>query len=269
VRLRGAGGALELVWSTAHVERVEIAWEETLGLESRAAFYDRTGAVRDVVQNHLLQVMVLAAMEAPAGATEEDLHDAKVALLRRVREPSPARLASRSRRARYTAGSLVDDRAAGGQAVPGYAHADGVDPGRATETYAEVVLEVDTPRWAGVPFVLRTGKALGAARKGVAVHFREAVPATTPASVDVVPPRELWIELDGPGGAVNAPGELSAYREVLTDLLSGGSRTSISAEEAVEAWRIVDPVLRAWAAGAVPLLEYAAGSSGPERLQLG
>ncbi|MEP7763727.1 glucose-6-phosphate dehydrogenase [Sanguibacter sp. 25GB23B1] len=265
VALRGAGSVLETVWNAAHIERVEILWEETLGLESRAAFYDRTGAVRDVMQNHLLQVMVLAAMEPPAGGTEQDLHDAKVELLRRVRGPSASQMLSRTARARYTAGMLVDSLVPGGRPVPGYVHADGVEPRRGTETHAEVILQIDSPRWTGVPFVLRTGKAMGASRKGVVLHFREAVAAPTPTGVDVVSPRALWIELDGPGGTVNAPGELSAYQEVLTDLLTGGSRASVSAEEAVEAWRIFDPVLRAWAAGAVPLDEYAAGSSGPDR----
>ncbi len=266
VRMRGAGGALEPVWDAAHIERVEILWEETLGVEARAAFYDRTGALKDVMQNHLLQVMVLAAMEVPPGATEQDLHDAKVTLLRSVREPSVAQMPTRTGRARYTAGSLVDSDMAGGRPVPGYARADGVEPGRETETHAEVILAVDAPRWAGVPFVLRTGKAMGASRKGVVLHFRDAVPEQAPADVEVVSPRQLWIELDGPGGAVNAPGELSAYQEVLTDLLTGGHRTSVSAAEAVEAWRIFDPVLRAWATGAVPMREYAAGSSGPEPL---
>ncbi|QTE31159.1 glucose-6-phosphate dehydrogenase [Pengzhenrongella sicca] len=266
-RLRGAGGALEPVWSAAHIDRIEIVWEETLGLEARAAFYDTTGAVKDVMQNHLLQILVLAAMEPPARETEEDAHDAKLALLQRVREPSAAQLPSRSSRARYTAGSLVDSHLPGGRPVPGYALADGVEPGRGTETHAQLILEIDTPRWAGVPFVLRTGKAMGAPHKGVVLHFRDAVPAATPPGVDVVSPRELWIELDGPGGAVHAPGELSAYQEVLADLLTGGSRTSIGALEAVEAWRIFEPVLRGWSVGAVPLAEYAAGSSGPEPLQ--
>jgi len=262
VRLRSAGGALEPVWSAAHIERVEILWEETLGLKARASFYDTTGAVRDVMQNHLLQVMVLAAMELPDGATEEGLHDAKLDLLRRVREPSAAQMSSRTARARYTSGSL----AAGGDPVPDYTEADGVEAGRGTETHAEVILEVDSPRWAGVPFVLRTGKAMGASRKGVAVHLRADVPATMPAEVVVASPRQVWIELDGPGSGINAPGELSAYQEVLTDLLTGRSRTSVSAQEAVEAWRIFEPVLDAWTAGAVPLTEYAAGSSGPETL---
>jgi len=255
VRLRGAGGEYEPVWDAAHIERVEIVWEETLGLEARGAFYDATGAVKDVMQNHLLQVMVLAAMEPPAGEAEQDVHEAKLALLRRVREPSVVDMPSRTSRARYGAGALVDSDVPGGRRVPGYAQADGVEPGRGVETYAEVVLEIDAPRWAGVPFVLRTGKAMGAARKGVAVHFRPNAAS-----------RPLWIELDGPGGSIEAPGELSAYQEVLADFLTGGSRASISAEEAVEAWRIFEPVLRAWAAGAVPLLDYAAGSSGPERL---
>lgn len=264
VALRSEGSVLEPLWDAVHIERVEILWEETLGVEARAAFYDGTGAVKDVMQNHLLQVLVLAAMELPAGGTEQDLHDAKVRLLRQVRVPSAAQMSTRTSRARYTAGTLADPLVPGGRPVPGYARAEGVDPARETETHAEVVLEIDALQWSGVPFVLRTGKAMGVSRKGVLLHLREDAPETTPAGVDVVSSRELWIELDGPG-AVNAPGELSAYQEVLRDLLSGGSQTSVSAEEAVEAWRIFEPVLRAWGSGAVPLGEYAAGSSGPDR----
>jgi glucose-6-phosphate 1-dehydrogenase len=274
-RLRAPGGPLEPVWDAAHVEEVAVLWEEILGLGTRTDFYDRTGAVRDVLQNHMLQVLALVVMEPPATSSREDLHRAKAAALRAVGVPSADQVASRTRRARYTAGTLVAPDGAPLGEVVGYAEADGVDPARGTETHAELVLEVDTPRWSGTRFVLRTGKALSANRKGVALRLRPGVAAPPDAAGDVDRTADgaLWIELDGPRRSagrpdvqVNAPGELSAYGRVLTEVLTGGGRTSVSAEEAEVSWRIVDPVLRAWAAGAVPLEEYAAGSAGPPTL---
>lgn len=252
--LRGPGGALETLWNGGHVAQVDVLWEETLDAGGRAGFYDRTGALRDVLQNHLVQVLTLLAMELPATASEEDLHRARLALLRSVRAPAP----TATRRARYTAGP-------GG---PAYADADGVDPARGTETLAELALTVDTPRWAGTRFVLRTGKALAADRKRVVLHLRSAAPAECPPGVERAGDTRLEIRLDGAqqaaeGVEVHAPGERTAYAAVLGDVLSGGSRTAVSAAEAEEAWRFTDPVSRAWAAGEVPLLEYPAGSDGP------
>ncbi|MGR7026781.1 glucose-6-phosphate dehydrogenase [Geodermatophilus sp. URMC 62] len=267
--LRAPGRELAPVWDGDSIAEVDVLWEETLGLEGRADFYDRTGAVRDVMQNHVLQVLTLVAMELPARQTEGDLHAAKLELLRSVRVPSAAEVPVRTRRARYTAGTLSATGATAGRTVPGYTDEDGVDPARGTETYAEVLLELDTPRWTGTRFVLRTGKALGTPRKGVALHFRTAAPACNPRDAERVAADRLWIELDAPeegrqpGAQVAAPGERTAYGEVLTDLLSGGGRLSVSGEEAEQAWRIVDPVLQAWAQDAVPMLEYPAGAAGP------
>ncbi len=271
LRLRLPGGSLEPLWSGAAVERVEVLWEETLALEGRADFFDRTGAVKDVVQNHLLQLLALVAMEPPPTADERDLHDAKLAALRAVRPPTPADVASRTRRARYTAGHLAG--AAAG--VPDYAQETGVDPDRGTETFAELVLEVDTPRWVGIPFVLRAGKALAEDRKGVLLTLRDGV--HVPDGRGSSRTRRVWVGLDGPdrradpaGGpaveltvAVPAGGEPAAYVQVLTDLLRGATARSVSAAEAEQAWRVVDPVLQAWSGGAVPLLEYVAGTPGP------
>jgi glucose-6-phosphate 1-dehydrogenase len=253
--LHAAGAEPAPVWNGRSIRQVDVVWEETLGLEGRADFYDRTGALRDVLQNHLFQVLVLLAMEQPAGPGEEELPAAKLDLLRSLRLASPEDLPGCTRRARYTAGTLAGTDAA----VPDYAAEQGVVPARGTETHAEVVLAVDTPRWAGTRFVLRTGKALAASRKGVAVHFRDA--AT----------EDLWFPLEeaprsARRGGVQTPGELAAYCRVLTDVLTGGSVTSVSAAEAEQAWRVVDPVLAAWAAGTVPLLEYPAGSAGPPPL---
>ncbi len=289
-RLRAPGGPLAPVWDAEHIERVEIVWEEILGLAGRTDFFDRTGAVRDVLQNHMLQVLALVVMEPPATPAEGDRHRAKADALRAVRAPTGAAVAARTRRARYSAGTLVGPDGVPAADVAGYAESHGVDPERGTETHAQIVVEVDTPRWAGTRFVLRTGKALAANRKGVGVHLRPGVrvpdlerrTGTDPGSgtgtddgpvVRRTPDGGLWIELDGPPAdagpttaRVNAPGELAAYGEVLADVLGGGAATSVSAAEAEVAWRIVDPVLHAWAAGAVPLEEYRAGSDGPPRL---
>ena len=224
---------LGAAWDGEHIEEVEILWEETLALEGRAAFYDRAGALKDVLQNHMLQLLSLVAMEPPSGAG--DLAERRLDALRAVRSLTPEEVPRRSRRARYTAGGDV----------PSYVDEDGVDGGRDTETFAEVLLELDTPRWRGTRFRLRAGKALARRRKGVIVRFRP-------------PGEELRFGFENPDEIA----ELPAYTRVLLDLLSGGSALSVGGEEAEEAWRIVTPVLRAWADGSVPMAEYAAGSDG-------
>jgi glucose-6-phosphate 1-dehydrogenase len=260
IGMRSADAVLEAVWNAEHIERVELLWEETLALEGRAGYYDRAGALKDVIQNHLLQVLALIAMEPPASPGERNLRDAKVDVLRSVLPPS------RSRRARYTAGRI------GAREVPSYVDEEGVDPAHCTETFAEVLLELDSERWAGAQFVLRAGKALGRQRKGAVVRFR-------------TPGNQLWIGIDGPqdirlsltGLAAGPPPEhttvelsgeppasdLPAYARVLLDVLSGGCSLSVRGDEAEEAWRVMTPVLDAWKSGGVPLEEYPAGSAGP------
>ena len=277
LRLREPGGSLEPVWNGTAVEQIEVLWEETLALEGRADFFDRTGALKDVLQNHLLQLLALIAMELPAPPDQRDLSEAKLDALCAVRPLTPDDVATRTRRARYTSGRLAG---AAGPVVPDYAQENGVDPARGTETFAELVLEVDRPRWAGTRFVLRAGKALARDRKGVLLRFREPVPVPD-ARLGSRPVEEVWLDLDraerpavperGPTldparVPVAAPdgGERSAYAQVLLDLLSGRSVRSVSAAEAEQAWRIVDPVLQVWAAGTPPVLEYPAGSPGPQ-----
>jgi glucose-6-phosphate 1-dehydrogenase len=265
--LRLANRFLDAVWNSDHVEQVDILWEETLALEGRAGYYDGAGAVKDVLQNHMLQLLALIAMEPPAGLEAQDLHDRKLEALRSVRPLTPADVARRTRRARYTAGRLAT-----GEDVPSYAEEDGVDPERETETFAEVALELESARWVGTRFLLRAGKALSRRRKMVIVRFRVGGDRAN----------ELWIGVDGPddvrlhvtGGAPESPmplslsamppaSELPAYGRVLLDALSERSTLSIGGDEAEEAWRIVTPVLHGWADGAVPLEEYPAGSAGP------
>ncbi len=283
--VRLANRVLEPIWNSTHIEEVELLWEETLGLEGRAGFYDRTGALKDVIQNHLLQVLCLLAMEPPLTMGERDLRDHKLDVLRSVRSMTGTEVDRRTRRARYTAGRLSDTGGADGSVVPGYAEEEGIDPERGTETFAEVTLEVENWRWSGTRFVLRAGKAMAARRKQAVVRFR-AVPAL-PFDDGAAQPaaNELRIGLDGPhdltlaltGTASGPPTrlaplaltaqlaapELPAYSRVLMDVLTGDSALSIRGDEAEEAWRILTPVLEAWARDRVPLLEYPAGSSGP------
>jgi glucose-6-phosphate 1-dehydrogenase len=272
--LRFANRLFEPVWNAGHVEGVDIVFDETLGLEGRAGYYDTAGALRDMLQNHLLQLLALVAMEAPLTVDAAGLAARKGDVLRAVRPP--ADMARDTVRARYTAGTVE------GRALPDYAGEDGVDPGRETETYAEFTVTVDNWRWSGVPFRLRTGKALGAGRREIVIRFK---PVPHLAFTDEEPrPDVLRMHLDPDGIALEVnlngagdpfdlerrtldialpPAGLSAYGLLLKEMLDGNAALSISDVEAEESWRIVEPILAAWDAGDVPLLEYPAGSDGP------
>ena len=275
---RLANRVLEPLWNSAHIGEIEIIWEESLALEGRAGYYDGVGALKDMIQNHLLQILCLVAMEPPVSMGERDLRDRKVDVLRSIR-PLDGAGATATRRARYTAGRI------GGRDVPGYADEPGVDPARGIETFAEVRLEFDSWRWSGTAFRLRTGKALAADRKEVVVHFRPVphLPIDTPH--EPLPnrlrfglePEDLTFELMGAGPhaafslapltlrARHDPAELPAYGQLLLDVLNGATALSIRADEAEESWRVLTPVLDAWAKDAVPLEGYPAGSGGPAR----
>ncbi|SFO47129.1 glucose-6-phosphate 1-dehydrogenase [Geodermatophilus obscurus] len=272
--LRFANRVFEPIWNATHVERVDIVADETLGLEGRAGYYDRAGALRDMLQNHLLQLLAIVAMEPPLAVDASSLPARKADVLRAVRPPADVRTGSV--RGRYTAGT-VD-----GRSLPDYVDEDGVDPARGTETYAELTLTVENWRWAGVPFRLRTGKALGAGRQEIVVRFRPvphlpflgAAPEPDVLRLSLSPDAiALEVNLNGAGDPFDlerqvltarmAPHDLPAYGLLLRELLEGDTTLSISDVEAEESWRIVEPVLAAWAAGEVPLQEYPAGSAGP------
>jgi glucose-6-phosphate 1-dehydrogenase len=274
---RLANRVVEPLWTAAHIEEVEIVWDETLALEGRAGYYDHVGALKDMVQNHLLQLLCLVAMEPPISLTERDLRDRKVDVLRSVRPLEADDVAASTRRARYRAGRIA------GRDVPGYVDEDGVAPEHGTETFAEVVLELDSWRWSGTRFRLRTGKALGRDRKEIAVRFR-AVPHDPFGRLQPPPsnllrvglePEALSLELTGTGpgptlslvplvmSAELQPSELPAYARILLDVLRGDATLSIRGDEAEEAWRIVTPVLEGWSRDLSPLEEYDAGSHGP------
>jgi glucose-6-phosphate 1-dehydrogenase len=255
---------------------VDIIWEESLALEGRAGYYDGAGALKDMLQNHLLQILCLVAMEPPISLGERDLRDHKLEVLRSVRPLTDADVVHRTRRARYAAGRIGD------RDVPAYTAEAGVDPARRTETFAEVELELDNWRWPGTVFRLRTGKALRRDRMEVAVRFRhvphlpfghsgEALPNVLRFGLD---PETMTLDLTGIGARAHTfvpltlatridPPELPAYGRLLLDVLDGNAALSIRGDEAEEAWRVLTPVLSAWSKDLVPLDEYPAGSDGP------
>jgi len=270
---RMANRLLEPVWNGTQIAEIDIVWDESLGLEGRAGYYDGVGALKDMLQNHLLQIMCLVAMEPPVSLGHHDLRDRKVDVLRSVRPLTEDDVVRRTRRARYTAGRLD------GQPVPAYRDEDGVRAEQQTETFAEIDLEVDNWRWSGTRFRLRSGKAFARDRKEVVVRFRD-VPHLPFDHDGDLPPNELRFGLDpesvtlaltGMGADADRlapltlsaglpPPELPAYGRLLRDVLHRDPALSIRGDEAEESWRIVSPVLAAWADNRVPLDEYPAGS---------
>jgi glucose-6-phosphate 1-dehydrogenase len=278
VGLRFANRLLEPLMTREHVESVEIVYDETLGLEGRAGFYDSTGALRDMIQSHLLQVMALVMMEPPSSFDEVEIPTLTSHVLRAAKpwQGDPARAAVRGR---YTAGTV------GGRELPDYTAEEGVDPQHGTETFAQVVLEVDTWRWNGVPVTLRSGKAVGNPRQEIAITFRRPPHdyEQLPHSGDVAPAvlrmgleeEQLSLELNA-GGPFDSRGTtrvtlssgmarpgLTAYGSVLRGILEGDHTFGVRGDAAEQGWRIVDEVLTAFEDDRVPLLDYPAGSSGP------
>lgn len=273
--LRFANRLFEPLLSAQNVARIEIIVEESIGLEGRAGYYDHAGALVDMIQSHLLLVLALATMEAPSSVSAEDLRGAMAQVLRATRPWK--RDGTSSRRARYKAGDV------GRRKLPAYTNEPGVVASRRTETLAEMTVSVDTWRWAGVPIVLRTGKAISDPRQEILFTFRE-VPhlpigftgPAKPARLRIgVKPAILDIDLitngrDDPFNLENdvlhaefGSSELSAYGEVLAELLEGDPTLSVRGDIAEECWRIVTPVLSAWRNNKVRLDSYPAGTRGP------
>ena len=277
--VRFANRMLEPLLNSDHVESVDIVFDETLGLEGRARYYDHAGAMVDMIQSHLLQVLSVVAMEPPSTIEARDVRDAKAAVLRatKVWNDDPA---GSSYRARYTAGQID------GRHFPSYVDEQGIDPDSTTETLAEIVVEVDTWRWAGVPFRLRSGKAVGHPRQEIAITFKKPPHIPSGFTGGDQPDRlHIGIALEagrlsidfianGPGDprALDpvtletdlGPGELPEYGEVLKYVFDTDPILSVRGDMAVEGWRIIEPVLHAWRRNVVPLQEYPAGSAGPD-----
>jgi glucose-6-phosphate 1-dehydrogenase len=273
--LRFLNRVFEPLFNAVHVERVEISWLESLTLEGRASYYDGAGALKDMVQNHLMEVMALVLMEQPAKLGPGSHRAVRVEALRAVATPTVERMRTDTVRARYIAGTI------GSRQVPSYINEPGVDPSRNTETYASLTVDVDNPRWAGVPFTLHSGKAFKADSAEIAIHFRP-LPHYLLAQWPGVEPNALRIGLKEPyvrlTTTLNGPGRtaeirelearstaprLTAYAHLIQEMLKGDPMLFIASDEAEEAWRIIDPVMNAWSVGDVLLQEYPAGGAPP------
>ena len=265
----------EQSWNAVHIERVDISWLESLTMEGRGSYYDRAGALKDMIQNHLMEIMALVLMEQPARLDADSFRSTRVEALRAVATPTAARMSQDTVRARYTAGAI------GTRQVPSYLNEPGVDPVRNTETYAALTVHVDNPRWSGVPFTLRSGKSMPADSAEIAIHFRP-MPDYLLDQWPGVEPNVLRLGLTEPyvrlATTVNGPDQhaetrelelqtspppRSPYANLILQMLQKDPMLFIRGDEAEEAWRIIDPVQHAWSAGEVTVQDYVAGSPPP------
>jgi glucose-6-phosphate 1-dehydrogenase len=282
---RFGNGLFEPIWNRRYIDSVQITVAETVGVEGRGEFYDQTGAVRDIVQNHLLQLLAVFAMEPPVEFAASDLRDEKLKVLRAVRPMSAEEVAHQAVRGQYVSGWVV------GEQVPAYRDEPEVAPDSETETYAAMKVGIDSWRWAGVPFYLRTGKALGARVTEIAVQFRRAplalfgragAPEIDPnvLAIRVQPDEGILLrfgaKVPGPGlhirsvnmdfryGSSFAVDSPDAYETLLLDVMVGDATLFTSDQEVERAWEILDPIVNAWRTGeGGPIHFYAAGGWGP------
>jgi glucose-6-phosphate 1-dehydrogenase len=278
--LRFANALFEPIWNRTTISSVQVTVAEQIGIGSRAGYYDGAGALRDMVLNHMLQLLCMMCMEPPADLSSDSIRDEKVKVLKAVRSPA----ADAAVRARYEAGTV------GGEPVPGYLEEPGVPPESRTETYVGLRLAVDNWRWAGVPFYLRTGKRLARKETEIAVTLRPvphlAFGRGGPSEITpnqlvlgVQPNERITIELAAktPGtgmqvepvtlgfdyGSSFASRWSDAYERLILDAMRGDATLFTRADEVEAQWRICDPVVRRWAEAATPLAHYPSGSQGP------
>ena len=281
---RFANLMFEPVWNRNYIDHVQITAAEDIGIGSRAGYYDSSGALRDLVENHMLQLLTLLCMEPPASFDADKVRDEKVKVLDAITPMSPEDVERCTVRAQYTAGSPA------GADVPGYIDEDGVPDDSQTETYAALKLEVHNWRWQGVPFFLRTGKRLSRKTTEIAVQLKPVphLAFSSDGSVGVQP--NLLILAVQPNEGVSLslgakiPGSRMRIRPVNMEFLYGSSFMSQSPEayerliqdamrgeatlftrddEVIGQWSIIDPILKAWHEGRPPLSNYPSGSPGP------
>jgi glucose-6-phosphate 1-dehydrogenase len=285
--LRFANGIFEPIWNNRYVDHVQITGAETVGVEARGGYFEQAGSMRDMVQNHLLQVLSLFAMEPPIAFDPDAVRDEKLKVLKALRQIPEGDFAQQVVRAQYVAGSTA------GQAVPGYREEKNVSPTSTTETFVALKLFIDSWRWAGVPFYLRSGKRLPKRVTEIAVHFKEAPHLLFGRRGESIRPNVLAIRIQPdegialnfgsklPGPAMEvAPVSMEfrygssfgveppeAYERLILDCLLGDSTLFTRADEVEASWTWVSRIHRRWAdeaaAGRANLATYPAGSWGP------
>lgn len=282
---RFGNSLFEPVWNRNYIEYVEITAAETLGVESRAAFYEETGALRDMVANHLLQLLTLTAMEPPVAFDADSVREQKVQVLRSIRPMSVEEVAQNTVRGQYGPGTV------NGNSVPGYRQERGVKPDSRTETFAAVHFQIDNWRWAGVPFYVRTGKHLAESMTEIRVHFKrtpqalfakrngdqiesnvitiriqpnEGIAMTFEAKVPGTQMRASTVKMDFSYAAAFGSNTPVAYETLLLDAMRGDATLFTRRDEVEAEWRIITPIEDAWAQLPTPNFpNYAAGSGGP------
>jgi glucose-6-phosphate 1-dehydrogenase len=278
--LRFSNGIFEPLWNRQLIDHVQITVAESIGVEGRAGYYERAGAIRDIFQNHLLQLLALTAMEAPIDFTADAVRNEKVKVLRAMRTPAPDSVV----RGQYGRGWIE------GEEVPGYREEPGVDPRSQTETYIAAKLYVDNWRWAGTPFYVRAGKRLARRETTIAIQFQRAPhPPFEAIAGDGLRPNVLLIHVqpdEGVSLAIGAkvPGAGMSIRTVHMDFLYGGAfregvpeayeRLILDAmlgdatlftreDEVEEQWKLVDAIIGAWGRDRIAFPNYPAGAWGP------
>jgi glucose-6-phosphate 1-dehydrogenase len=278
---RFGNGIFEPLWNRNYISHVQITAAETLGVERRAAFYESAGALRDMIQSHVLQLLSLTAMESPVMFGATDLRNEKLKVLQSIRPLTDEQVVHDAVGGQYSAGSI------GGKEVPGYRQEPGVAPDSSTETYAALKLEIDNWRWAGVPFFLRTGKRMVRSFTEVAVQFREAPHRVFRGQES----RPNWLVLNiqpdegislsfgakAPGAEMEirnvkmdfsyrtsfgAPPQ-DAYATLINDCLNGEATLFDRGDGVEAAWSLLEPVVRRWSAPSRSVAMYPAGSWGP------
>jgi glucose-6-phosphate 1-dehydrogenase len=281
--MRFANSFFEPVWNNRFISNIQITFSEEIGIGTRAGYFDQTGILRDVIQNHLLQVLCMVAMEPPLSHNPSDLHLEKKKVLKAIRKYSPAEVSSETVRAQYTAGSL------NGQTAVGYLEEAGVKPLSQTETYSACRLFIDNWRWGGTPFYLRAGKRLDRNITEICVNFKPVPHSIFPMFAGKIEPNRLYIRIQPDEGITlqlnsKPPGmhlqvtdvglrfsyenefgsyRPDAYERLLLDALNGDSALFLSNSEIEESWKFIDPIIEGWHSFNQPVFTYSAGSFGP------